>query len=66
MYTLTFTNYEGEQNVQHFDDSSDAVNAAVYLQYMEGGYNTSGDWCYEVTDANGDVIYADECMRHFG
>ena len=65
MYKLTFTNWENEKTVKTFENSSDAVNAAVYLQYMEGGYNTSGDWCYEVTDANGDVIYEDECMRYF-
>lgn len=65
MYKLTFTNFENEQTVVNFDDSSDAVNAAVQMQVKEGGYNTSGDWWYEVTDNEGNTVYADECMRHF-
>ena len=65
MYKLTFTNFENEQTVVNFDDSSDAVNAAVQMQVKEGGYNTSGDWHYEVTDNEGNTVYADECMRHF-
>ena len=66
MYTLTFIDWEEKETVEHFDDSSDAVNAAVYKQYMEGGYNTSGDWHYKVTNKDGRVIYEDECMRYFG
>jgi hypothetical protein len=65
MYTLTFTNWEEEQTVASFDDSSDAVNAAVQMQIREGGYNTSGEWHYEVVDDEGHAVYADECMRHF-
>ena len=65
MYTLTFNNAHNERTVRTFDDSSDAVNAAVYLQVMDGGYNTSTEWYYEVTDAKGNVVYSDECMRHF-
>jgi hypothetical protein len=65
MYTLTFTNWDGAQVVKSFEDSSDAVNEAVKLQVNEGGYNTSGDWYYEVTDEQGQVVYADESMRYF-
>lgn len=65
MYTLTFNNALGDCNVQTFDDCSDAVNAAVYLQAMDGGYNTSTDWWYEVIDSEGNTVYADECMRIF-
>jgi hypothetical protein len=65
MYTLTFIDWEENETVEHFDDSSAAVNAAVYLQYMEGGYNTSSDWSYKVTNENGRVIYEDTCMRYF-
>ena len=65
MYKLTFNNALNELTVQTFDDSTDAVNAAVHLQVMDGGYNTSTDWHYEVIDNDGNTVYADECMRHF-
>jgi hypothetical protein len=65
MYTLTFTNWEDEQAVENFECSSDAVNAAVQMQVLEGGYNTSGDWHYEVVNEKGHTIYADECMQYF-
>lgn len=65
MYTLTFNNALNETTVKTFDDSTAAVNAAVYLQVMDGGYNASTDWHYEVTDSEGNTVYADECMRHF-
>lgn len=65
MYTLTFKNAHNERTVRKFDDSSDAVNEAVYLQVMDGGYNTSTEWHYEVTDTKGNVVYSDECMRYF-
>jgi hypothetical protein len=66
MYTLTFINFYDERLVQTFDDSSDAVNAAVQMQVQEGGYNNRSDWYYDVKDANGNVVYRDECMRYFG
>ena len=65
MYTLSFTSMLDEQTVQFFDDSSDAVNAAVYMQAMEGGYNTSGEWHYEIINDKGHTVHEDECMRHF-
>lgn len=65
MYTLTFKNCFDKHIVQTFDDSSDAVNAAVNMQVQEGGYNTTTDWYYDVKDANGNTVYEDECMRFF-
>lgn len=65
MYKLQFSNPHNEITVQTFEDSTDAVNAAVQLQVTDGGYNTSTDWWYEVTDSDGNTVYADECMRHF-
>ncbi|MBF9056316.1 hypothetical protein HKCCA1065_06865 [Rhodobacterales bacterium HKCCA1065] len=65
MYTLYFTTWENEEVVKIFDDSSDAVNEAVKMQVNEGGYNTTGDWFYKITNSNGMVVYEDECMRHF-
>lgn len=65
MYKLTFNNALNELTVQTFDDSTDAINAAVHLQVKDGGYNTSTEWWYEVTDSCGNTVYADECMRHF-
>ena len=65
MYTLTFNNALNELTEKAFDDSTTAVNAAVHLQVMDGGYNTSTEWWYEVTDSDGNTVYADECMRHF-
>ena len=65
MYKLTFNNAFNELTVQTFDESTDAVNAAVHLQVKDGGYNTSTEWWYEVTDSDGNTVYADECMRHF-
>lgn len=65
MFTLTFTNWLNETITQQYDDSSDAINAAVELQVAEGGYNTSGEWFYTVTDAYSRVVYEDECMRLF-
>ncbi|MDC1398911.1 hypothetical protein N8306_00105 [Yoonia sp.] len=65
MYKLTFNNTLNELTEQAFDDSTAAVNAAVRLQVADGGYNTSTEWWYEVTDSDGNTVYADECMRHF-
>lgn len=56
MYTRTFKNCFDKRIVQTFDDSSDAVNAAVLMQAQEGGYNTTTEWYYEVKDANGNTV----------
>ncbi|NRP13335.1 MULTISPECIES: hypothetical protein [unclassified Aliiroseovarius] len=65
MYQLKFSNILNETTVQTFENSTEAVNVAVHLQVMDGGYNTSTDWWYEVTDSDGNTVYADECLRNF-
>jgi hypothetical protein len=65
MYTLFFSCDNDTDTTMNFVDCSDAVNAAVHLQYMAGGYNTSNCWHYEVINEEGRVVYEDECMRHF-
>lgn len=64
MYTLTFSTYNDNDTVLHFDDCSDAVNAGVTLQVEMGGYNTT-DWEFEIKNGDGKIVYNDFWGRAF-
>ena len=64
MYTLTFSTYNDNDTVLHFENCNDAINAGVSLQVELGGYNST-EWEFKVERDDGKNMYDDFWNRAF-